>query len=89
MLKINLKLKIFVFFFCLIPILFMVRLFYLQVLSGDKFKRRAEDQVKRIIKVLPRRGSIYTRNEAPLALTKKVYSLYAIPAQITNKYVTV
>ncbi|MBT5856075.1 penicillin-binding protein 2 [bacterium] len=64
--------------------LFAVRLFYLQVLRHDFFVQKSERQVQKIIKIQSHRGVIYDRNKRPLALSKKAYSIYAVPPKIED-----
>ncbi len=52
------------------------RLFYVQVLNAEKFKKLKTRQNERIIKISPERGYIYDRYGRVLALTAKSYSIY-------------
>ena len=61
-----------------------LRLLYLQVYKHDFFKEKSIDQLQRIIKLHPKRGSIYDRNGTPLAITQTTYSAYAVPRKISN-----
>ena len=76
------------FFYCLIilAVTFCARLIYLQVIQHDFFKTKAKNQLKRIIKLYPNRGSILDRNLKPLALTEESYQVYALPEKIKNKW---
>jgi cell division protein FtsI/penicillin-binding protein 2 len=82
----NIRLSIVKWVMMLIFVLFIVRLFYLQVYKYKFYKFRSEGQLNRIVKLFPHRGNIYDRNGDPLALTKTSYSVYAIPPQIENKW---
>ncbi len=62
---------IFLWFFIVIG-----RLFYVQVLNAEKFKKIKTRQNERIIKISPERGYIYDRYGRVLALTAKSYSIY-------------
>ncbi len=66
-----LSIAIFIWFFVVIA-----RLFYVQVLNAEKFKKIKTRQNERIIKITPERGYIYDRNGKVLALTSKSYSIY-------------
>ncbi len=72
---------------CLMVIVFLLRLLYLQVIQHDFFKAKSNAQLKRIIKLYPNRGRIFDRNMKPLALTEPSYQVYALPAEIENKWV--
>ena len=76
------------FFYCLVALAlaFCVRLIYLQVIQHDFFKAKASNQLKRIIKLYPNRGTILDRNLKPLALTEESYQVYAVPEKIKNKW---
>ncbi|MGE4170289.1 MAG: peptidoglycan D,D-transpeptidase FtsI family protein [Candidatus Margulisiibacteriota bacterium] len=61
------------------------RLVYLQVVKYDFYKEKSEDQLKKVIRLYPHRGTIFDRNGVPLAITKASYSAFAIPTAIPNK----
>lgn len=67
------------------------RVIYLQFFLTGWLKKSAESQRFRSIEVLPRRGTIYDRNNNELAISIDGDSIYAIPAEIgidngSNKY---
>ncbi len=66
--------------FIVIGIIFLVRLFYIQVIE-DKFKLSANNNVLRYITEYPARGVIYDRNNKLLAYNQAVYDLMIIPKQ--------
>ncbi|MEM9923845.1 MAG: penicillin-binding protein 2 [Cyanobacteria bacterium P01_D01_bin.50] len=55
------------------------RLAYLQVIQGEKFKKRAEDNRIRLILRQPERGNIFDRNGKLLATTRYPHSVYLWP----------
>lgn len=59
-----------------------VKLVYLQVHQHEALSQRAADQHGFDVRISPVRGSIYDRNENPLAQSVKVKSLYAAPASV-------
>ncbi len=61
------------------------RLWYLQVLKGEGFRRRATRQHERTIKLEARRGKIYDRRGRELALSLEVDSVFASPREIKEK----
>lgn len=60
----------------------VVRAFHLQVAAGDRLREMAEDQHLRKLKVSPRRGAIYDRHGAELAVSADVDSVYANPRRL-------
>jgi stage V sporulation protein D (sporulation-specific penicillin-binding protein) len=62
-----------------------VRLLWLQVFRGDQFRQGGLDARMRAIPVQAPRGAILDRDGRPLAVSVNVYSVYAIPAQVTDK----
>ncbi|MDD5455836.1 MAG: penicillin-binding protein 2 [Candidatus Margulisbacteria bacterium] len=74
--------------FLLIASLFFIiilRLFYLQVIKHEFYKKKSRDQQERIIKLNPVRGDIIDRNGQLLATSVKAYSVYADPFLIRDK----
>lgn len=61
------------------------RLFWLQIVDHKSYVERAERQQQRTFEVAPRRGVLYDRNLREMAMTVKVDSIYADPAQIDDK----
>jgi cell division protein FtsI (penicillin-binding protein 3) len=74
-------------FFILIGILAVLfcRLFYLQVLNYGRFSALADEQHNQVIKLEPRRGTIYDRFYEPLAINLDVPSVYIDPRFIHDK----
>tara|TARA_B100000427_G_scaffold148524_1_gene123529 strand:+ start:633 stop:2363 length:1731 start_codon:yes stop_codon:yes gene_type:complete len=83
----NTRHKSFFIIIALIIIAIIVRLGYLQLYKTEFFKTKSNNQLKRIIKLFPNRGSIFDRNLKPLALTETSYQIYAIPHEIENKWI--
>jgi cell division protein FtsI/penicillin-binding protein 2 len=61
-----------------------LRLVYLQVYQRAELTVRAERQQERLIKIEPKRGTIYDRMGRELALSLDVDSVYGVPAEIDN-----
>ena len=61
-----------------------VRLVHLQVNQHDSFRAKATSQRGYEVKSKMLRGTIFDRNERPLAMSVKVKSLYADPAEIDD-----
>ena len=62
--------------------LVLVRAFQLQVVGGDRLREMAEGQHLRRLRVSPRRGAIYDRHGAELAVSVDVNSVYANPRRL-------
>ena len=62
--------------------LVVVRAFHVQISTGDRLREMAEDQHLRHIRVSPRRGAIYDRHGAELAVSADVDSVYANPRRL-------
>ena len=73
--------------FLFISLLFSLffRLLYLQVLNYKKFNNMAGNQHNQVLKIEPRRGTIYDRYMEPLAINLDVMSVYADPRNIDDK----
>jgi cell division protein FtsI (penicillin-binding protein 3) len=65
-----------------VAMLVVVRAFHLQIASGDRLREMAEDQHLRHLRVSPRRGAIYDRHGAELAVSADVDSVYANPRRL-------
>ena len=74
---------IIIFIIVMIGIIFVVRLFFLQVID-NKYKLSAENNVVRKITRYPARGLIYDRNNELLVFNEATYDLLVIPNQVKN-----
>jgi cell division protein FtsI (penicillin-binding protein 3) len=61
-----------------------VRLVYLQVIAGGDLSRRAERQQEQMVRLKPKRGTIYDRKGRELAVSLDVESLYGVPTEVEN-----
>jgi len=61
------------------------RLTYLQLFRHAEYMTRAQRQQQRTIEITPRRGAIYDRNKAPLAMSIPVDSAFAVPAELADE----
>ena len=71
----------------LIAFLFCVvvgKLFYVQLVDGQKLSAKALDQWTRDLPLVARRGGVYDRNGILLAGTNTSYSLYARPVEVED-----
>jgi cell division protein FtsI (penicillin-binding protein 3) len=69
--------------FCFSAIL--ARVFYLQMIDGERLSSLARGEYEGIIEIQPRRGDIYDQKGTKLAATIEVASLYANPAKVADK----
>ncbi|NNE19771.1 MAG: transpeptidase family protein [Myxococcales bacterium] len=65
-----------------VAVLVLFRAFHLQIASGDRLREMAEGQHLRELRVSPRRGAIYDRHGAELAVSADVDSVYANPRRL-------
>lgn len=78
------RLKIVVGMFILIFIGLLIKLFYWQVIEGDKLSKQADYQYKGSTKVHSSRGSIYASDNTWLATQKSNWLLFAEKPKIKN-----
>ncbi|MDR0601203.1 MAG: penicillin-binding protein 2, partial [Treponema sp.] len=70
-------------FFVAIFVIYAVRLFSMQILQGDVYRREAQDIARRTTVIPPQRGEIYDRNfDTPLALNTDSYAVNITPAEV-------
>jgi len=69
--------------FVLVALLYIIRLFYLQVID-NRYKLSADNIVLRKVREYPPRGLIYDRNGKLLVFNEAVYDLMVIPRQIKH-----
>lgn len=69
--------------FILMAILFISRLFYLQIIDNS-YKLTADNIVLRNVREYPPRGRIYDRNNNLLVYNEAAYDLMVIPRQVKN-----
>ena len=62
----------------------IIRLGYIQIVTGEELKKGALEQWTRGIEIKPRRGIIYDRNGKKLAMNISSYTVWASPADIKN-----
>ncbi len=60
------------------------RLFYVQVVWGEKLQEKAVDQWTRNIPILAKRGEIVDRNNVILASNQKTYTVFIRPRAVTD-----
>ena len=65
-----------------VAMLVVVRAFHVQISTCDRLREMAEDQHLRHLRVSPRRGAIYDRHGAELAVSADVDSVYANPRRL-------
>lgn len=60
-------------------IVVITRLFYIQIIKGDYYRKLAESNCVNLIKIRAPRGYIYDKNYKPLVVNKATYQLNIIP----------
>lgn len=70
--------------FAAVAILFLFRLFFLQVIMAGEYSAQAQDARTISIEVSARRGTIYDRNGNVLATSVDASTIYANPYEVTN-----
>lgn len=60
-------------------IIVVIKMFYLQVIKGDYYRKLADSNCVNIVKIRAPRGYIYDRNYQPLVINKAAYKLDVIP----------
>ena len=71
--------------FTLVAVIFLVRLFFVQVLD-DQYKLDADNNVLRHIVKYPARGLIYDRDGELLVYNEAAYDLMVTPRQILDTF---
>lgn len=75
---------VFVFFTLCFGVI-LLKAFRLQVVDKNILLSKYSKQIFRERKVYPNRGNIVDRNQNPLAINRKTYSIFAIPSQVNMK----
>ena len=70
-----------VFIFCLLS----VRLFFVQIVNGEKLSAKALDQWTRDLPLTAKRGDIFDREGRLLASSQTVYNVYVRPNEVKDK----
>lgn len=78
------RLVILLLFSLLISFALMGRVFWIQIVKGEDLKGRALDQWTRDVPIEPKRGTIYDRNNNPLAISATVDTVMASPQDIAD-----
>jgi penicillin-binding protein 2 len=69
----------------LISVMFAFRLFFLQVVKGKDFRRKAQSVAQRVTSIPSQRGEIYDRNNnVPLVINSDSFAVDVIPASIPS-----
>lgn len=66
--------------FILVPVVFVIKLFYMQVID-DKWKKRAVQISGNKVVVYPSRGIVYDRNKTELISNEVHYDIHVVPKQ--------
>jgi cell division protein FtsI/penicillin-binding protein 2 len=82
------RLSFIIFLGCFFWLIFVVRLFYLQVAKSEEYKKIALNQHQLKMKLEAKRGVIYDRNLQVLAFNLPTRSFFAVPGEIKNLNLT-
>ncbi|MGE5237760.1 MAG: penicillin-binding protein 2 [Chloroflexota bacterium] len=75
----SLRIKIGIYLVVAVLVLLVLRLWQLQVLDGEKYKRMSEENRLRIVRTTAPRGIIYDRNGVPLVKNIPMFSVSITP----------
>jgi cell division protein FtsI (penicillin-binding protein 3) len=78
------RLALFMGFAVIFLVALFARTFYVQVVAAPKLQAKAETQQVRTIKLDAPRGTIFDRNDAALAMSRMMASVYADPQQVKD-----
>lgn len=67
--------------FCLVGLIYLARLFYLQILDDTYSLGASKNSIKRVVEI-PYRGQIYDRNGELIVYNTPVYDLYVTPKKV-------
>ncbi|MFN8922017.1 MAG: peptidoglycan glycosyltransferase, partial [Sphingobacteriia bacterium] len=67
--------------FGLVSLVFIVRLFYLQVVSDDYAAKAKNNVIKQQV-LLPSRGIIYDRNGKIYVTNDPIFNIYIVPSEL-------
>ena len=77
------RIKVLMFIFSAIFVIYTAKLFSIQVLSGDTYRTRAQSVSRRVTVIPPQRGEIYDRTfTQPLVYNTDSFAVYITPAEI-------
>lgn len=82
---VHIRIKVLLFFFLLLFIVVLFRVFYLQVIDYAKLRTLATELWNRELPVAPNRGIVYDRNGVVLVDNETTTSLVLVPNQIKDK----
>jgi cell division protein FtsI/penicillin-binding protein 2 len=82
---INRRIEFVYFVFITVLVIFVVRLFFMQVIQYSFFKKHAVSQQSETIKQQIGRGTIYTADNKKAAVSIKTFAISADPEQVKNK----
>ena len=85
------RIRFILIFFAIFYSVLSIRLFYLQIVSGNRYHREATDQRSYEMEIPAVRGSILASDGSPLAMSTDAYLIYTQPSQVTdlNKFTDV
>lgn len=82
--KLNIRYKIFIFFFIIVWISLMTKIFVLTIRSHQYFEKLAQRNMTKKEILIPVRGQIFDRNKEPLAINELGFSISLTPSLKDN-----
>ncbi len=76
-------------FMILVVLIYIFRLWYLQVLEGAQYRYQSENNRIRIVDIPPPRGIIYDRNGVPLVENRPAFELMLVREDVRNLHQTI
>lgn len=81
--SLNERVLVFRVLFAAVCIIFSIRLFGMQILSGDVYRSRAQDISRRTFTIPTQRGEIFDRNyKSPFVINRDSYAVTITPAEV-------
>ena len=81
----NFKLNLLLWGFLFVSVIFVIKLFFIQIIDHEKYKALAQEQYWNLQDIPARRGNILSRDGFMLATTQTYYLLFIEPQKVENK----
>ena len=81
----NFKLNLLLWGFLFVSVIFVIRLFFIQIIDHEEYKALAQEQYWNLQDIPARRGNILSRDGFMLATTQTYYLLFIEPQKVENK----
>jgi len=81
----NFRLNLLLWGFLFVSVIFVIRLFFIQIIDHEEYKALAQEQYWNLQDIPARRGNILSRDGFMLATTQTYYLLFIEPQKVENK----